>query len=297
MSELVTSDGVRLNVVVEGPAHAPVTLVLLHGWTLDHTSWDEAVARLSGHRIVRFDLRGHGDSASAPHGSASIDRLADDLAEVVAAVAPTGPLVLGGHSMGGMTLMALAERHPRLITERVAGVAFVATTSGGLSRLTLGLPRWVAAPVLFGEKLVNLGLARARRPSLLHRRLAGFARPGVRWLLFGRKPRPEHIAATAAQVGRCNPANMVGFRSSLNEHERLPALAVYRGVRAVVLSGGRDRLCSVADGRTIADALPDAELAVYPEAGHMLNYERVDEVASRLARLLDTAELPRRVTA
>ncbi|RLK54685.1 alpha/beta fold hydrolase [Actinokineospora cianjurensis] len=283
VSTVSASDGVELNVVVSG--EGPVTVVLIHGWTMDHASWDLVVAGLTGVRVVRFDLRGHGASGSAPQGTATIARVADDLAEVIAATAPTGPLVLGGHSLGGMTLMALAERHPDLVTSRVAGVAFVATTSGGLSRLTLGLPRWVAAPVLFAEKLVNLRIARFRRPRLMGSR-TGYARPGVRWLVFGKRPAPEHIAATAAQVGRCNPANMVEFRNALNEHERLHALPVYRGVPAVVMAGGRDRLCTVADARVIAGALPDAHLLIYPGAGHMLNYERSSEVIAQLTGLV-----------
>ncbi|WP_026422298.1 alpha/beta fold hydrolase [Actinokineospora inagensis] len=285
MSPLTTSDGVELNVVESGPANADVALVLVHGWTMDHTSWDLVVDGLPGVRVVRFDLRGHGKSGAAPRGTATIDRLADDLAEVIDERVPTGRVVLGGHSLGGMTLMALAERHPELIRRRVAGVAFVATTSGGLSRLTLGLPRWVAAPVLYGEKLINRRIAKMRRPHLMGRR-TGFARPGVRWLVFGARPARAHIAATAAQVGRCNPANMVEFRNALDEHERVHALPVYRGIPAVIMAGGRDRLCTVTDARIIAQALPDAELGTYPGAGHMLNYERPTEVTARLAGLL-----------
>ncbi|GLZ40526.1 alpha/beta hydrolase [Actinokineospora sp. NBRC 105648] len=302
MSAFTTSDGVPLHVAEAGSG--PVTLVLVHGWTMDHTSWDPVVDDLLaddpvdhpvGVRVVRFDLRGHGRSGAAPQGSATIDRLADDLAELVAA-RTTGPVVLGGHSLGGMTLMALAERHPRLIAERVSGVAFVATTSGGLSRLTLGLPRWVAAPVLYLEKLVNKRIARFRRPALLGR-FSGFARPGVRWLVFGRDPVAAHIAATAAQVGRCNPANMVGFRSSLNEHERVHALSAYQGVPAVVMAGELDRLCPVPDSRIIAGRLPDADLLVYPGAGHMLNYERSSEVVAQLSTLVARAAVPTLATA
>ncbi len=282
MSAFTTSDGVRLHVVEEGAG--PVALVLVHGWTMDHASWDPVVEGLTGVRVLRFDLRGHGASDAAPAGTTTIDRLADDLAELIADRVPAGPVVLGGHSLGGMTLMALAERHPELIAQRVAGVAFVATTSGGLSRLTLGLPRWVAAPALFTEKLVNLRIAKFRRPHLLGR-FAGFARPGVRWLVFGKGAVGGDVAATAAQVGRCNPANMVGFRTSLNEHERLHALPAYRGVPAVVMAGGRDRLCPVPDARTIAGALPEALLLLYPGAGHMLTYERTREVAAQLTRL------------
>ncbi|PPK63459.1 pimeloyl-ACP methyl ester carboxylesterase [Actinokineospora auranticolor] len=286
MSGLGTGDGVELNVVEEGAGAA--TLVLVHGWTMDHTSWDPVVARLSGVRVVRFDLRGHGASGAAPAGSATIARVADDLAEVIAARVPTGPVVLGGHSLGGMTLMALAERHPRLVADRVAGAAFVATTSGGLSRLTLGLPRRVAGPVLRAERWLNRRIAKSRRPTLLGR-FSGYARPGVRWLVFGRSPVGAHIAATAAQVGRCNPSNMVEFRNALDEHERLHALSAYRGVPTAVLAGSRDRLCTVADARTIAGALPDADLRIYPAAGHMLNYERADEVAEVLMGLVARA--------
>nr|MDQ3577832.1 alpha/beta hydrolase [Actinomycetota bacterium] len=113
----------------------------------------------------------------------------------------------------------------------------------------------------------------------------GVARPGVRWLVFGRSPVRAQIALTAAQVGRCNPANMVAFRDALNEHERVHALSAYRSARNVVMAGGRDRLCSVADARVIADELPHAELYLYPGAGHMLNYECAPEVAARIARL------------
>ncbi|GAA4440831.1 alpha/beta fold hydrolase [Actinokineospora soli] len=288
-----TSDGVALHVVEQGSG--PVTLVLVHGWTMDHTSWDDAVGLLPGVRVLRLDWRGHGRSAAAPPGTATIDRLADDLAEVIAARVPTGPIVLAGHSLGGMTMMALAERHPGLVRSRVVGAAFVSTTYGGLSKLTLGLPRWVAAPVLYVEEWLNRGLARLTRPVLLRKTRA--LRPGVRWLVFGKAPDWGHVALTAAQVGRCNPANMVGFRNALNEHERLHALDAFAGAETVVMHGERDRLCPLRDAHVLASALPGAELVVFPRAGHMLNYERVHEVAARLRRLVARADLGQQATA
>src|SRR5690606_13036932 len=99
VSQVITSDGTRLNVEIRETRSAPtVTVVLVHGWTQDLRTWDHVVtglARRSGSmRLVRYDLRGHGDSEPAAPGTATIERLADDLAEVIAETAPSGPLVL-----------------------------------------------------------------------------------------------------------------------------------------------------------------------------------------------------------
>ncbi len=64
-------------------------------------------------------------------------------------------------------------------------------------------------------------------------------RPGLRWLLFGKRSAPEDVAATAEWVAACHPSSMAGFRGSLAEHERLAALAALRKVPTAVLSGSR----------------------------------------------------------
>src|SRR4051794_19327327 len=136
LMDVPAADAVPLHVEVDGAG--PVTVVLAHGWTLDATTW-APVARSLDARVVRYDHRGHGRSAAVGPATMTIDQLADDLAAVVAAVAPEGPLVLGGHSMGGMAIMALAQRHPE-VAARARGIALVATAAGGLAGHTLGLP-------------------------------------------------------------------------------------------------------------------------------------------------------------
>ncbi|MEV8439832.1 alpha/beta hydrolase [Actinosynnema sp. NPDC051121] len=278
----VTSDGTALHVVDTGPRDADVTTVLLHGWTLDHTSWDEVAAGLPG-RVLRYDHRGHGGSAPAPAGTATIARCADDLAELLAARVPTGRLVLVGHSMGGMTIMALAEQHPSLL-DRVAGVVLVATSSGELAGSTLGLPEPLGRAFVAGEKAANRRIARLRRAELLKR--TGVARPGLRWLLFGKRPSWRHVAMTAAMVGRCHPVSMVGFRDSLDSHDRRAALAGLAGIPAVVLAGAEDRLTPLRHARVLADELPHAELVIYLGAGHMLPLERARDVTAHVKALL-----------
>jgi len=283
-SRFVTSDGTALHVVDEGPSDAATTVVLVHAWTLDHTSWDRVAATLSRTvRVLRFDHRGHGGSASAPAGTATIAQLADDLAELIVDRAPAGRVVLAGHSIGGMTMMALAQRYPDLIASRVTGAAFVATSSGGLDALTLGLPGPLARLVMRGERVVNSKLAKLEHRSLLAK--PRLAEPGLRWLLFGPRPRREDVAAAAEQVARVHPASMVGFRASLRDHERRAALAAFRDIPTVVLAGGADRLTPSGHSRAIAAELPSAELVIYPGAGHMLPFERGLEVTARIGGL------------
>ncbi len=285
MSELQVpaADGARLSVLVDGPATAPVTVALTHGWTLDSRTWGPVARALApAARVVRYDHRGHGRSAAVEPATMTLEQLADDLAAVVAAVAPDGPLVLGGHSMGGMTIMALAQRHPSLIG-RVGGVALVATASGGLANHTLGLPPAAAALVARGQAFAQGRPGWSTRRHLGHPTVLG---PALRWLLLGRDAGPEARRITVTSVAACRPATMSGFRPALEAHERDAALAAFTAVPTVVLAGDRDRLTPVRLSRRIVDALPGAQLTVFPGAGHMLPLERVAGVAGRLSALV-----------
>lgn len=290
--EFTTSDGARLRVLDEGPADAPITVVLVHGWALTKHTWDRVATGLpeaagTPLRTLRFDLRGHGESDPAQPGSASIQRCADDLAELIAERVPEGPVVLAGHSMGGMTIMALAEQHPELFARRIAGVALVATSGGDLVAPTLGLPRPVAAVVNRGERVVRKRLAASRGKRLVPQ--PSWLRPGMRWLLFGQRPASRDVAVTADWVAGCHPANMAAYRRALAEHERHGALAAMRSIPTVVLSGLSDRLTPHSHSRRISDALPGAKLLIYAGAGHMLPLERADEVTDRIAELVTRA--------
>ncbi|MDR7302882.1 alpha/beta fold hydrolase [Haloactinomyces albus] len=284
-------DGTDLRVHEDGPSEAPITVVFVHGWTLSRHSWDRVVAELPvaagmSVRSMSFDLRGHGDSDPAPAGTATIRQCADDLAELLADRVPEGPVVLAGHSMGGMTVMALAERHPQLFADRVSGVALVATSSGDLAAPSLGLPKPLAALFNAGERAVRSRLAAARGRAVTKR--SRWMRPGLRWLLFGAEPARADIAATADWVAACHPPSMAGFRASLADHDRVEALAALRSIPVVVLAGLADRLCPYPHARRIVETLPHAEHLVYAGAGHMLPLERSDEVTARIADLVRT---------
>ncbi|MEV6713309.1 alpha/beta hydrolase [Lentzea sp. NPDC051208] len=252
----------RLNVVTSGPSSSDVTAVLLHGWTMDLTTWDRVAAALPG-RVVRYDVRGHGGSS----GAGTISELADDLAAVLEECVPSGRIVLAGHSLGGMTIMALAEQRPELF-ERVSGVALIATSCGNLPQQL-----WV-------ERLAGRWLA--GRPKV------GFGRviaPGLR-MTFGRRPRWADVRAAAAMAGNTTGEAFVGIREELTLHQRREALAVLADIPTVVMAGSWDVLTPMRHSRVLAEALPGAQFVIYPKTGHMLPLERSEDVARRIAALM-----------
>ncbi|GLY68275.1 alpha/beta fold hydrolase [Amycolatopsis taiwanensis] len=283
--EFVTRDGTGLLVRGTGPRDAPATLVLVHAWTQDHTEWDPILPWLPREaRVLRYDHRGHGGSAPATGGTATVAQLADDLAELVAAAVPAGQLVLAGHSMGGMTVMALAERHPELVAERVAGVAFIATSCADLDRVTLGLGGAAGRVAARVDKALGRRLARYGKDSIpLPPALAG---PALRWLAFGDRAARADVRAMSRQVLRAHPNSVAGFRDSMSQHDRRAALATLRDKPAVIMAGDRDRLTPLSHARAIAAELPHAEFVCYPGAGHELTYERAYSVARRLSDLV-----------
>ena len=134
-----------------GPRDAPLTVVFVHGYTLSMASWTfqrrtlaAELATANGHRpdarLVFYDQRGHGASGRGAPERSTIEQLARDLAAVLEARVPRGPVVLVGHSMGGMTIMGLAALRPELFGTRIAAAALISTSSGQLADLNFGLP-------------------------------------------------------------------------------------------------------------------------------------------------------------
>jgi len=282
------ADGTPLHIEESGPADADVTVVMAHGWTLDSRTWEPVARRLDARaRVLRYDHRGHGRSAPVDPSTMTIDQLADDMAAVVADRAPTGPLVLAGHSMGGMTIMALAERHPSLVADRVAGVALVATASGGLTERAFGLGPQALARVTAAEQRLYRSSRWTRREHLSA--VPALLAPGIRWLLLGSHPDRAAVRLTTRVLADCRPTTVSGFRPTLDAHERDAALARFATVPTTILAGALDRLTPLRAARRIHEGLPSAELTIFPGAGHMLPVERAAGTAERIAGLLDAA--------
>jgi pimeloyl-ACP methyl ester carboxylesterase len=140
---VTADDGLALHVEIDAPdtsslsrrhlAGRTPTVVLVHGFALTMQCWVLQRRALihSGFRVVTYDQRGHGRSGQPSLASCTVAQLGRDLAAVMDAACPSGPVVLVGHSMGGMSGMSYAGQHPDVVRERVLAVALVSTSPGG----------------------------------------------------------------------------------------------------------------------------------------------------------------------
>ncbi|PYC78062.1 alpha/beta hydrolase [Streptomyces tateyamensis] len=280
--------------VAAGPE--PLTVVFCHGYCLSQDSFHFQRAALRGSlRLVFWDQRSHGRSersrsylAGRP---ASVDELGGDLKAVLDAVAPSGPIVLVGHSMGGMTVMALAEQHPELFRRgRVVGVALLGTSAGDWDSVDLGLP-----PVgmklwrRVGPGVVKLLGSQVGWVEATRKFGADVAAVFYRRFSFGNGGRDVDpaVARFAEQLLDATPIDVVAeFYPVFAAHEKAAALAVLAELPVLVMAGAEDLLTPAAHSEAIARALPDAELELLPATGHLLQLERPAEVNRRLAELL-----------
>lgn len=268
--------------VVEWPAtHAAtgtpaegVTVVLAHGWTLSHASWLPVVERLQaryGVRVVAFDQPGHGLSG-AEWTTPAVHDLGEVLHRVCTAVAPTGQLVLAGHSMGGMTIMAWAADHAAELAARVRGVVLVATSAKvGEDRLRLPL----AGPLM---------RASARAPRIAPGRLLS-SRSQAR-LLYGREAPRDAVLPGVALIRRTSLPTMGRWYLALQGLDESAALAHLGAVPTRVIVGTADRLTPVTDAWALTNGIRGARLRVLPGLGHMLTYEAPDAVADAIGDVL-----------
>jgi len=272
---------------------APVTVVFSHGYCLAQDSWHFQRAALRDVvRTVYWDQRCHGRSqrgcAQTNGTQVDIDQLGRDLKAVIDAAAPEGPLVLVGHSMGGMTMMALAAQYPELIRERVVGAAFLGTSAGRLGEVSFGLP------------VVGMNAVRRVLPGLLkalgwqvelvergRRATADLFAGLIKRYSFGTKDVDPGVARFAERLIEATPIDVVAeFYPAFIAHDKAAALPSFDGVPVLVLAGDKDLITPMEHSEAIAELLPGAELVIVEDGGHLVILEHPEVVNGHLAELL-----------
>ncbi|KQU06421.1 alpha/beta hydrolase [Rhodococcus sp. Leaf7] len=287
---VATGDGVPLAVREVGPVTAPVTVVFVHGYCLRMQCWHyqrRELARRWGDdvRMVFYDQRGHGRSGDVSPDECDIGRLGVDLADVIRSVVPNGPLVLVGHSMGGMAVLAACRQFPESIAERVVGVGLMSTTAAGLAHSGLGRNLQNPAVDAFrtivrtapGAVQVGRGVVRS------------IIAPVLRAASFGTEVSPALVAFAEQMTHDTSVVTMVNFLKALELHDELDALPAIADVAALVLCGDDDWVIPYDKSLELADLLPHAEMVRVRRAGHLVQLEFPDEVNDAVDRLVQRA--------
>jgi pimeloyl-ACP methyl ester carboxylesterase len=291
---VVADDGLPLHAEISGPADAPVTIIFCHGYTLNSDVWYYQRAGLEhAARLVFWDQRSHGRSGRSDPDLVSIDQLGADLHEVVMAAAPGDmPVVLVGHSMGGMTVMALADQHPELFGSKIIGAVLISTAASTVDPVT-----WLPAPfrpaVRFAMPSMMTGASKGRLAEVVERgrrSASDIAFLGTRHIGFGDTNVSPTVVDFLERVIRATPIDVIAdFYVALVGHEKRHALKVLSTVPVLVLTGDRDRLVDPSFSDDLASSIRESELVRIHGAGHVVILERPEEVNAAIADLVTRA--------
>jgi pimeloyl-ACP methyl ester carboxylesterase len=295
---VTADDGVSLHCEVDelppgsadaGPGRRP-TLVFVHGFTCNlHTWYFQRLHFRGRRRMISYDHRSHGRSGRSSRENATVEQLARDLLTVVDSLAPDDQLVLVGHSMGGMAIIALADLHPELFGTRVVGVGLCSTSGGGIeAHKVLGLP----GP--FGAQVPGRAIAlAAKAPALVDRaRRAGsnIGYVAIGAFAFGTPVPGAYVELVDQMIASTSFEVISEFFPSIEAHDKYDALHALASVPTYIFCGTRDRVTPVAHSRTLHSLIGGSTLVEYEHGGHMVPlefHERFDAALDELCARAD----------
>lgn len=283
---VVARDGTRLHAEVFGPEDAP-TVLLVHGWTCAIRFWKRQIQALSrDHRVVAYDLRGHGRSGTPASRDYSTDAFAEDLDAVLSALVPAGErVVVAGHSLGAMILVAWSGRFGEEARRRLRGAALVNTGLGDLVSEALVL----RTPPGLGRVKQTAGRVALSASVPLPKGSTPVSSRAVRYVALGPSATPAQVAFCERMILECRRDVRAAYGDTLSRLELTESVASLH-LPVTVVSGGRDRLTPPSHSRRLAETLPElADYVEVPEAGHMIPVEAADVLT---ARVRDIASWP-----
>lgn len=263
--DVEANDGVRLHVEIDDDDGPGPTLLFAHGYVENLDVWHYPRLALRGrHRMVFYDQRSHGRSGRSPLDHITMSQLARDMHTVINETIPDGPIVLIGHSMGGMAAMEFAALYPELFGKRIKGVVLVNTSSG---RLMVTNPTFhrLAPLVRRGSPFVHWGRGAVTRPVL-------------RAILTGPDVRREHVDMIESMVSRTSPSAFTHFAPLFTDFDMSHGFPTLGTVPTAIVSGTSDRLTPPGHSRYLSEQIEGSELTQLDRVGHFAMFEAADRV-------------------
>ena len=299
--DVITPDGVVLHTEVD-PAdgdtseHGTPTIVFVHGYALDLDCWHFQRKYFRGtHRLVFYDQRSHGRSTRSAPELCRISQLAKDLEQVLDEVVPPGPVVLIGHSMGGMTILRLARSRPDLFgpdatgAHQILGVGLTFTSAGEMTNYS---PIRALPGRTFGRLAPPLMAGLNRIPELVEKSRRAGSDIGyvvTKRAAFGSDVPVSFVEFASEMVGRTSLQVVADFYPAFAELDETDGLHRLRSIQTVVIGGLDDVILPIPHTDKIIAALPDAEARRLAACGHLGMIEHYDQVNRLLKRMIERA--------
>ena len=259
----IQSNNITLYYQIKGNGYP---IFLISGANGDHQSvWPPSVVdALAKHfQVIQFDNRGVGQS-DQPDIPYSIEMMADDVAGLMDAL-QLEKANLVGYSMGGQIAAKFAEKYPEKINKMIGCVCYANINTHVR---------------LFGETLIELhdfGLSENLIDKI-----------GLPWI-FSNQFLEKNFASLAQPRENSEPKSWVGFRRHFGAQCAFKTEAeCFRNIKSPTLfiAGEEDLICPPADVKKFADLIPDSQMVIFPEAGHLLSLEHPDKFAQIICDFL-----------
>ena len=292
--KLTTPDGVVLHVEVD-EADSDLTLLFVHGYALDMDCWYFQRQHYRGRlRSVFYDQRSHGRSTRSEAKRCRLPQLAEDLAQVLDEVVGPGPVVLIGHSMGGMTIMRLAQSRPELFESRIVGIALLHTSAGEMVDHS---PIRALPGRAFSRVAEPLMATLNRIPDLVeHSRQAGSDLGYVvtRRMAFATDVPVSYVEFVSEMLAKTPLEVVADFYPAFGDLDEYDVLATIGSLPVLVIGGEDDRWTPIEHTERIMELLPDALALRVASCGHLGMIEHHEVFNERLDELLERVRARRR---
>lgn len=302
VSHVIADDGISLHAEVDpveayaGPTDpqlaidSDLTIVMVHGYALNLDCWHFQREHFRGRaRIVLYDHRSHGRSQKSEPSHCRIPQLGSDLARVLEELAPTGPVVLMGHSMGGMAIMNLARTRPELFGTQIVGVGLLCTAAALSDYSPIqGIPgrtfSKVATPLMAALNRIPGVVDKSRRAGSD----LGFV--ATKQLAFGYDVPASYVEFVSQMLTETSLEVVADFYPAFSEVDETAAFEVLAGVETAVIGGYEDAITPAIHTQQIIELLPGAHSVVLEDCGHMGMIGHAEKFNEVLDQLIDRVE-------
>src|SRR5213592_2543987 len=257
----ISVNDISMNYTFDGPADAPV-VTMSHSLATDRGMWDPTVPALTSRfRVLRYETRGHGQTA-APKSAYSLDQLADDALALLRALGIQRTHWVG-LSMGGMIGQTLALKAPELFSSLV-----LCDTSSRIP--PEAKPLW--------DERVHTAETKGMEP-LVEGTLA-------RWLTTPFRERGgEVVERVRGMIRSTNPVGYIGCCQAISSLNLTDRIGVIKSPTLIIV-GEEDQGTPVAASRVMNEQIKGSQLAILKSAAHLSNMEQPEAFTQALVGFL-----------